>query len=297
MSEVRRTASSEAPDHGPRTTLPEAHRGRHATVPADRPDEVADEVSDEVSDDAAHEPSATAPGGGASAPLPHRAGTAPRPTAVPEDTVPYAPSRSPSAVVPRPAHAVTADPSAPPAPVAPAPARGRRVAVRVTLGVLVVLVLALGAATVHLYRTSTAWEERAGEYLADARGLGGDLAAERAELAGTRAELDAVRDQLATAHARIVELADEKAQIGDDREVQRQLVDYQQRVSDAAGQVAHALDQCVQGQQQLIGYLQQTVEGTARYDEADLDRFTRDVDALCQAASEANMSLQRELSR
>lgn len=160
-----------------------------------------------------------------------------------------------------------------------------------------VLALALAASTVHLYRTSTAWEARAGAYLQDARGLGEDLASTRAALAGTESELEAVRAQLATAQGRIVELADEKAQIGDDREVQRQLVDYQERVSDAAGQVALALDQCVQGQGELIGYLENTVTGVAQYDPLELERFRTDVDELCQTATEANIALQRELSR
>lgn len=172
--------------------------------------------------------------------------------------------------------------------------RRRRIA---TTTLLVLLVLGFAASTVHLYRTSTAWEQRADAYLGDARGLGEDLAGTRAALAGTESELEGVRAQLATAQARIVELADEKAQIGDDREVQRQLVDYQERVSEAAGQVALALDQCVQGQQELIGYLQNTVTGVAQYDAAELERFRADVEQLCQTATEANIALQRELSR
>lgn len=175
--------------------------------------------------------------------------------------------------------------------------RRRRWPQRVAVVLLLLLAAALGAATWYLHGTTRAWEERAGEYLEDARGLGSEVASGRAELADTEAELAAVREQLGTAQARIVELADEKAQLGDDREVQRQLVDYQQRVSEAAGQVALALDQCVQGQQQLIGYLQSSVEGTAEYDPDQLARFGTDVEALCQAATEANIALQRELSR
>jgi hypothetical protein len=198
-------------------------------------------------------------------------------------------------------------PGSPPAPAAvpvvgPAvPAadghRRRRAVTTATLVLLVLLVLGLATSTVHLYRTSTAWEDRAGAYLQDARALGEELATTRAALDGTESELEGVRAQLATAQGRIVELADEKAQIGDDREVQRQLVDYQQRVSEAAGQVALALDQCVQGQQELIGYLQNTVTGAALYDPAELERFRTDVEQLCQTASEANIALQRELSR
>ena len=155
------------------------------------------------------------------------------------------------------------------------------------------LLAAVTAAAVHLYRTSEAWEGRASEYLGAARVLGDDLAANRAELAGAQSELEAVRAQLTTAQERIVQLADEKARLGDDREVQSQLVDYQQRITDAAGRVALALDQCVQGQDKLIGYLKEA----DRYDPAELDQYGIDVQALCRTATEANTALQEELSR
>ncbi|MBX9246123.1 hypothetical protein ICW40_15080 [Actinotalea ferrariae] len=173
--------------------------------------------------------------------------------------------------------------------------RTRRAPTRrvVLLGVLVLLLLLTAAAAVHLYRTSTAWEDRAEEYRRAAEGLGTELATTRASLEGARAELEGVRTQLATANERIVELADEKAQLGDDREVQRQLVDYQERVSEAAGTVALALDQCVQGQNQLIGYM----ENAAQYDPVELERFGDEVQTLCQQATDANAALQRELSQ
>lgn len=166
----------------------------------------------------------------------------------------------------------------------------RRVAL---LGALVLLLLLATGAAVHLYRTSTAWEDRAEEYRRAAEGLGTELATTRASLEGARAELEGVRTQLTTANERIVQLADEKAQLGDDREVQRQLVDYQERVSEAAGTVALALDQCVQGQNQLIGYM----ENAAQYDPVELERFGDEVQALCQQATDANAALQRELSQ
>lgn len=170
--------------------------------------------------------------------------------------------------------------------------RRGRLLVRGVVAVLVVLLLLASLLAAHLYRTTVAWQQRSAEYLKVSQQLGEDLAGSRAELAGARGELDAVRAQLATAQQRIVELADEKARLGDDREVQRQLADYQERVSDAAGRVALALDQCVQGQNQLIGYM----EDAAQYDPVELDRYASDVQSLCQTATEANTALQRELA-
>lgn len=178
----------------------------------------------------------------------------------------------------------------------PAPAPRRHVVARgwrttaIALGLVTVL---LAAGSAYLWRTSDAWQQRAEDYEAAGRDLGVRLADERAALEATTADLEAVRDQLATAQTRIIELANEKAQIGDDREAQRMLVDYQERVSDAAGRVAKALDQCVQGQNRLIGYLR----NAALYDPKDLDAYSTSVQDLCQQATDANSALQGELSR
>lgn len=166
----------------------------------------------------------------------------------------------------------------------------------------VVLVAALALLSGYLWISATEWREQAGGYERTARGLGEDLATTRNQLAGSQAELEAVRAQLSTAHERIVELADEKNQALDDWEITQQLVDYQQRISEAAGTVALALDQCVQGQQELIGYLQQQVDpppgpSATPYDPAQVVEFETQVEALCQEASEANIALQLELAR
>jgi len=168
---------------------------------------------------------------------------------------------------------------------------GRRA--RVAAVLLAVTTALLIGSTAYLWRTSDAWESRADDYEAVSHDLGSDLSDTRAELKATTDELSAVQSQLSTAQARIIELANEKAQIGDDREAQRLLVDYQERISSAAGKVALALDQCVRGQNQLIGYLQ----NAELYDPKDLDAYAADVQDLCQAATDANSALQAELSR
>lgn len=178
----------------------------------------------------------------------------------------------------------------------PRPAWVRRAA---AAGVVALLV-GHAALTAYLWVSAVEWRDQARGYLRTSEDLGKDLATTRNQLAGSQAELEAVRAQLATAHQRIVELADEKNQALDDWEITQQLVDYQQRVSKAAGDVALALDQCVQGQQELIGYLQQQAEAgedAPPYDPEQLAQFETDVEALCQEASEANISLQRELAR
>ena len=52
------------------------------------------------------------------------------------------------------------------------------------------------------------------------------------------------------------------------------------------------LGQCTTAQSQLIGYL----GDRDAYDPADLERFSGQVDELCQAATDANAELQQELA-
>lgn len=171
----------------------------------------------------------------------------------------------------------------------PAPRHRRRPWAVVVLSVLLVAVTALST---YLWLLTERQHERSAEIEAQARVIGTDLATLRAEHDGTLGELAGVTDQLATAQERITQLADEKAQVGDDREVQRQLVDYQARVSQAAANVASALSTCIDAQNQLITYL----EDAQSYDPADLDRFKGQVGDVCAAATAANTELQRQLS-
>lgn len=174
------------------------------------------------------------------------------------------------------------------------PARPRARRAVVALSVLLGLVLVAGAGVaVYLVRVNAAWQQHSDEWQALAEQHGAELAQTRSDLELTRTELQAVQDQLATAQDRITQLADEKARLGDDSAVQQQLVDYQARVSAAAGQVATALATCIDGQEALIGYLQDT-ENT--YDPKSLDEYRQDVQEFCGQARDANAALQAELA-
>jgi outer membrane murein-binding lipoprotein Lpp len=188
------------------------------------------------------------------------------------------------------------DPSTTPdGPRAPGPP-GRRRAGRgavVTAVVLAVLLLLVTVTAAYLWRTTLAWEDRADRWESAAREQAAGAAALQTNLDGVSSELAASRDQLDTATARITELADEKAQLGDENVVSQQYLDYQRRVSEAAGAVATALGQCIRSQAELIGYL----EEPEAYDPADLERFAGDVQALCDQANDANEQLQQELTQ
>ncbi|MFI6425235.1 hypothetical protein [Promicromonospora sp. NPDC050880] len=171
-----------------------------------------------------------------------------------------------------------------PGPVpAPGPRRGSR-----WLAVLLVATIAVGAylwvTTVRWQRNAAEWEEKAHEYAEEVATL-------RMQLDAAGSELQAARDQLSTATARITDLANEKAQLGDENVASQQYLDYQTQVSAAAGTVASALGQCVSGQEQLVGYLKEADQ----YQAEDLRRYERQVNALCDEAEQANQTLQQEL--
>ncbi|HEX7806583.1 MAG TPA: hypothetical protein VF413_10485 [Cellulomonas sp.] len=201
----------------------------------------------------------------------------------------WLPSTAPVHPVPVAGPMAHSEPLAPPS-VASVPRHRRQPWALLVLSIL--LALTLGLAT-YLLLTTRAYEHRSAEWETAARTTGSDLTQARADLEATTSDLSATRDQLATAQARIIELADEKAQLGDDRAIQRQLVDYQQRISTAAGKVATALNSCIDGQYKLIGYL----ENPGAYNQVDLARFRTDVQTVCGAATEANAALQRELKK
>lgn len=168
-----------------------------------------------------------------------------------------------------------------------APRRGRAVPV-----LAVLLALALGL-TAYLWVTTVSWRDTSGTWEAEATRYATEVGTLRSRLEGVNAELTAAREQLATATGRITDLANEKAQLGDENVASQQYLEYQQRVSEAAGVVATALGQCTDGQQQLIGYL----KDPGAYDPADLERFEAQVADLCTQARDANAALQQELQR
>ncbi|WP_152192000.1 hypothetical protein [Georgenia satyanarayanai] len=173
----------------------------------------------------------------------------------------------------------------------------------------VALVLSLAAAG-YLLALARAWEDRAGALESTSRELGGELGQVRADLEESRSTLAQVESQLEVAQDQIHELADAVAQTGDDREVQRQVAEYQRQLSANATAVAGAMDECIAGQEDLITYLEEAArpapspspsetddDDTAEdaeptEPEVDVAALRTQVSGLCARAEEAHTSLQ-----
>jgi TolA-binding protein len=103
---------------------------------------------------------------------------------------------------------------------------------------LVALLVATGAATVLSYRNGQAWERRAGQQTARAEG-----AERRAD--ELRGQLDKSEANVAQLQHRIDDLADEKAQAEDEREILRVYAERYQQLTRAAGSVTDELSTCI----------------------------------------------------
>jgi len=164
----------------------------------------------------------------------------------------------------------------------------------ILVSVLVVLLLGSVGAGAYLWQVAEAWIERDQQWRSHSIALTTTLGETSSELEDTVAELAVVRGQLDQAQTRISELADEKARLGDEHAVVRQLAEYQERVSEAAAAVVTALDSCIATQQQLVRWYAEDVEREPEELE-ELAALDAAVDEVCTAAQEAKDALQEEL--
>jgi len=192
--------------------------------------------------------------------------------------------------------------------------RGRNHRRRLTVVLAVALVLAVGG-LVYVGLLARAWADHADSLDATARELGTELAETRGELEESQGTLALVESQLDGAQDQIHELANTVAQTGDDREVQRQMTEYQAELFTAASGVTGTMASCITDQQDYVLALEEelvrerstpppsddedaTEEPSAAAEEderPDLPALREALVESCEAAAEAQEDLQRRL--
>lgn len=168
----------------------------------------------------------------------------------------------------------------------------RRRAAPVVAVVLAVLLVATLGAGAYLAVLSNQWHERSGQWESESRMLGEKVANLTTDLSGMTAELTLTREQLTTAQTRITELADEKAQVGDDRENQKLLASDIQAVAQEALDVSASLGDCISAQNTALGYLTMPDTATPESLQASVDL----ANSVCAAAIADYNSLQQDLA-
>lgn len=155
----------------------------------------------------------------------------------------------------------------------------------VAYAVLVTLaLLGVSGLAAYLWYTTDEWRSEA----ADRETLAIDLAGQRDELAAeldqAQRDLSATEEQLLEVQDRLLALAEERAQTGDELELTRMIA------QDVAG-VAAELQSCVQGQDALIGVLEQP----ELYDPETVDQVVEEVRTACDEALQRSEELQQRL--
>lgn len=165
------------------------------------------------------------------------------------------------------------------------------------IALTVLLVLALGAVSAlaaYLWQTTDEWRAEAERVTA----IANDLTTERdtlaAELTQAERDLEATDEQLRDVQDRLLSLANERAQTGDELEFTRLLA---QDVATVAAQ----LEQCVEGQTQFQDELLVVLNDIEQYDvdavaESAQD-FADEVNTFCDAAVQASDALQEQLDQ
>ncbi|WP_062301460.1 hypothetical protein [Demequina subtropica] len=170
--------------------------------------------------------------------------------------------------------------------------RSRPAALVVTVAIMSVLLLASVTLIAYLWRVSDAWEAQVAEMTAKGYELGDQVAAEREELAATQEQLDLVTQQLATSKDTVSRLQAENAQWGDDAAFAQEEITALEDVIGDATSVASSLSRCIEGHEQLADYLRSPDD----YKPSELESFATSVDALCEAAADANVAFQQSVA-
>jgi chromosome segregation ATPase len=141
---------------------------------------------------------------------------------------------------------------------------------------LAALLVAAGAATVLSYRNGQAWERRASQQTARAEG-----AERRAD--ELRGQLDKSEANVAQLQRRIDDLADEKAQAEDEREILRVYAERYQQLTRAAGSVTDELSTCIGELADAMSLIGNPYASSSYLDQAVAD---------CQTALDDSQTLQ-----
>jgi chromosome segregation ATPase len=144
----------------------------------------------------------------------------------------------------------------------------------------------------HLWMTTDDWEARSVALTDVNYELGEQLSREQQTTTQLESEIDLLSQQLATSNQRVVDLSASKASAEDESEYATQQIDQLTTSLSNASGVANALHRCVDGQQQLVTYL----ETPDNYEPEELADYAESVDQLCNAAERSSEQLREALA-
>jgi len=175
------------------------------------------------------------------------------------------------------------------------PVSRQRLWIAVTAVGVILLAVAIGL-IVNLRNVSLKWEQQVIDVKAQNYDLGQRLASEEAQVVTLQGENTQVASQLKTVQQKVLDLADEKAQQGDNVEFYARQIDQLTTTLSTAKGVANALDRCIEGKTQLVGYLKDAASPTPTYNPTEIADFEASLKIKCDNAVAANVQLQQILT-
>ena len=171
------------------------------------------------------------------------------------------------------------------------PVSRQRLWIVITSLLAVFLIVTIGL-LVKTRNSALQWERQVEDVKAQNYDLGVRLADEQTQVVNLQGQNDQVSSQLKTVQQKVLDLADEKAQQGDNVEFYAREIDNLTTALSTAKSVANALDRCIEGKTQLIGYMNEA----DKYDPIEIVDFEASLKIKCDNAIAANVELQRVLA-
>lgn len=171
------------------------------------------------------------------------------------------------------------------------PVSRQRLWIVITSMLAVFLIVTIGL-LVKTRNSALQWERQVEDVKAQNYDLGVRLADEQTQVVNLQGQNDQVSSQLKTVQQKVLDLADEKAQQGDNVEFYAREIDNLTTALSTAKSVANALDRCIEGKTQLIGYMNEA----DKYDPIEIVDFEASLKIKCDNAIAANVELQRVLA-
>lgn len=161
-----------------------------------------------------------------------------------------------------------------------------------TVSLAVVVLFAIGLIA-YLWTVSVRWQEHDDDLVASNYELGAQIAKQQAEIAKLEDSNSLLTEQLAASKDSVLALSNEKAQWDDDAAFAQLQVTTATKQLNQAITVSNQLARCAEGQDQLVGYLNEPGDFTTQ----QIADFATSVDALCQEARQAKQDLDESLTK
>ena len=175
------------------------------------------------------------------------------------------------------------------------PVSRQKLWIAVTAAGVILLAVAIGL-MVQTRSASLKWEQQVEDVTAQNYDLGKRLADEQAQVVTLQGENDQISNQLKTVQQKVLDLADAKAQQGDNVEFYARQIDELTTALSTAKGVGNGLDRCIEGHTQLVGYLKDAASATPTYNPVEIADFETSLKIKCDNAVAANIELQRVLA-